>query len=301
MTKNNDIMFQKAALNTNRKNVYAQISVNVPKESFRQKCFQWANELNAQFFGIALIFVIALAFCALFLDIGSIVSKNQLLDYITVITFIAASLIFLFLIFISQPILIQVRQHKVKVKILYNNYGFSKKSLRDVDTTNFTESELCQLVEHSLALIKAYQKANGKTELLPKEWQWFNKKNYLLKNGLQNVDKSNKCYDIIKNEYVIGKIVVNRENHYINHFEVLTISKDDLVLANEHKNSLLDTYYTELAKLYSENNIENKNKNMIELVINYFRKSKGVSNNNQYHNNHRHLTYIRRENVLWQK
>jgi len=37
MTKNNDIMFQKATLNTNRRNVYTQISVNVPKESFRQK------------------------------------------------------------------------------------------------------------------------------------------------------------------------------------------------------------------------------------------------------------------------
>lgn len=300
MPRNNSTLFQKAALNTNRRNVYAQISVNVPKESFRQKCFQWVNELNAQFFGIALIFVIALAFCALFLDIGSIVSKNQLLDYITVITFIAASLIFLFLIFISQPILIQVRQHKVKVKILYNNYGFSKKSLRGIDTTNFTESELCQLVEHSLDLIKAYQKANGKTELLPKEWQWFNKKNYSLKTGLEDIDKSNKCYDIIKNEYVIGKIVVNRENHYINHFEVLTISKNDLVLADERKNSLLDMYYTELAKLYSENSIENKNESIIGLVINYFRKSKGISNN-QYHNNHRHLTYIRRENVSWQK
>lgn len=292
MATNNSTLFQKATLNTNRRNVYAQISVD------------WANELNAQFFGIALIFIIALPACTLFFKFGSIALKSQLLDHISVITLTVASLIslvFLSLGFINQSILIQVKQHKVKTKILYNNDSFSKKSLRDVDTTNFTESELCQLVEHSLDLIKAYQKANGKTELLPKEWQWFNKKNYLLKNGLENVDKSNKCYDIIKNEYVIGKIVINRENHYINHFEVLTISKNDLVLADEHKNSLLDTYYTELAKLYSENNIENKNKNMIELVINYFRKSKGVSNNNQYHNNHRHLTYIRRENVLWQK
>lgn len=292
MTKNNDIMFQKAALNTNRRNVYAQISVD------------WANELNAQFFGIALIFIIALPACTYFLKFGSIALKSQLLDHISVITLTVASLtslVFLSLGFISQSILIQVKQHKVKTQILYNNDSFSKKSLRGVDTTNFTESELCQLVEHSLDLIKAYQKANGKTELLPKEWQWFNKKNYLLKNGLENVDKSNKCYDIIKNEYVIGKIVVNRENHYINHFEVLTISKNDLVLADERKNSLLDMYYTELAKLYSENNIENKNKSMIELVINYFKKSKKISNNNQYHNNHRHLTYIRRENVSWQK
>lgn len=292
MTKNNDIMFQKAALNTNRRNVYAQISVD------------WANELNAQFFGIALIFIIALLACTYFLKFGSIALKSQLLDHISVITLTVASLtslVFLSLGFISQSILIQVKQHKVKTQILYNNDSFSKKSLRGVDTTNFTESELCQLVEHSLDLIKAYQKANGKTELLPKEWQWFNKKNYLLKNGLENVDKSNKCYDIIKNEYVIGKIVVNRENHYINHFEVLTISKNDLVLADERKNSLLDMYYTELAKLYSENNIENKNKSMIELVINYFKKSKKISNNNQYYNNHHHLTYIRRENVSWQK
>lgn len=267
MPRNNSTLFQKAALNTNRRNVYAQISVNVPKESFRQKCFQWANE-----FGIALNFVIALLI--LFLEIGSIALKSQLLVYISVIAFTVAALISLFLDFISQSILIQVRQHKVKVKILYNNYGFSKKSLRGVDTTNFTESELCQLVEHSLDLIKAYQKANGKTELLPKEWQWFNKKNYLLKNDLENVDKSNKCYDIIKNEYVIGKIVVNRENHYINHFEVLTISKNDLILADERKNSLLDVYYTELAKLYSENNIENKNESVLELVINYFKKPK---------------------------
>ena len=300
MTKNNDTIFQKAALNTNRRNVYAQISVDVPKESFRQKHFQWANELNAQFFDKALIFVIALAVCAFFLKFGGFVSENQLLDDIASITMIVALLIFLFLIFISPSITIQVKQHKVKTKILYNNYGFSKKSLLGVDTTNFTESELCQLVEHSLDLIKAYQKANGKTELLPKEWQWFNKQNYLLKNSLENVDKSNKCYDIIKNEYVIGKIVVNRENHYINHFEVLTISKNDLVLADERKNSLLDMYYTELAKLYSENNIENKNESIIGLVINYFRKSKGISNN-QYHNNHRHLTYIRRENISWQK
>lgn len=292
MATNNSTLFQKATLNTNRRNVYAQISVD------------WANELNAQFFGIALIFIIALPACTLFFKFGSIALKSQLLDHISVITLTVASLIslvFLSLGFINQSILIQVKQHKVKTKILYNNYGFSKKSLRDVDTTNFTESELCQLVEHSLDLIKAYQKTNGKTELLPKEWQWFNKKNYLLKNGLENVDKSNKCYDIIKNEYVIGKIVVNRENHYINHFEVLTISKNDLVLADERKNNLLDMYYTELAKLYSENNIEDKNESMIKLIINYFKKPKKISNNNQYHNNHRHLTYIRRENVSWQK
>ena len=60
-------------------------------------------------------------------------------------------------------------------------------------------------------------------------------------------------------------------------------------------------YYTELAKLYSENNIENKNESMIELVINYFKKPKEISNNNLYHNNHCHLTYIRRENISWQK
>lgn len=227
-----------------------------------------------------------------------------MLDHISVITLTVASLtslVFLSLGFISQSILIQVKQHKVKTQILYNNDSFSKKSLLGVDTTNFTESELCQLVKYSPNLIKAYQKANGKTELLPKEWQWLNEKKYSLKIGLENVDKSNKCYDIIKNEYVIGKIVVNRENHYINHFEVLTISKNDLVLADERKNSLLDMYYTELAKLYSENNIENKNESVIELVINYFKKPKKISNNNQYHNNHRHLTYIRRENVSWQK
>jgi len=48
-----------------------------------------------------------------------------------------------------------------------------------------------------------------------------------------------------------------------------------------------------------QKNLLGRNESIIELVINYFKKSKKISNNNQYHNNHCHLTYIRRENVLW--
>lgn len=297
MTKNNDTIFQKATLNTNRKNIKLQISIDLPKGTFKKKCLLLSNALDKPFFypffmTVSIINVITVVLCGFILNWFTFIMTLSL--FILVITLYDISAY-------KDTIADRIRYYKTKVKTFYNNDGFSKRSLLDVDTTNFTKDEICQLVEYSPDLIKAYQKANGKTELLPKEWQWFNKKKYSLKNGLENIDKSNKCYDIIKNEYVIGKIVVNRENHYINHFEVLTISKNDLVLADERKNSLLDMYYTELAKLYSENNIKNKNESVIGLVINYFKKPKKISNNNQYHNNHRHLTYIRRENVSWQK
>lgn len=50
MAKNNDTIFQKAVLNTNRKNINYQISINLPKGVFKKKCLLLSNALDKPFF-----------------------------------------------------------------------------------------------------------------------------------------------------------------------------------------------------------------------------------------------------------
>lgn len=50
MAKNNDTIFQKATLNTNRKNINYQISINLPKGAFKKKCLLLSNALDKPFF-----------------------------------------------------------------------------------------------------------------------------------------------------------------------------------------------------------------------------------------------------------
>lgn len=172
MAKNNDTIFQKAVLNTNRKNINYQISINLPKGVFKKKCLLLSNALDKPFFysffmTLSIINIIVLASCGFILNWFTFMLALSLFILIITLYEIAAY---------KNSIDDRIRYYKMKVETFYNNDSFSKRNLLNVDTTNFTKDEICQLVKDSLSLIKAYQKTNGKTELLPKEWQWFNEK-----------------------------------------------------------------------------------------------------------------------------
>lgn len=280
MAKNNDTIFQKATLNTNRKNINYQISINLPKGAFKKKCLLLSNALDKPFFYpffmiLSIINIIVLVSCGFILNWFTFMMAVSLFILIITLYYIVAY---------KNSIDDRIRYYKMKVETFYNNDSFSKRNLLNVDTTTFTKDEICQLVKDSPSLIKAYQKTNGKTELLPKEWQWFNEKKYSLDIAKNTLTSNNIIYNIIKNEYVIGQITVNNKNSYINHLDILITNKTGM-LSYENKDSLLDlraksnilvAYYNELAKLQVNDN----NKGFIELIIDYFSKPKYLVSNN---------------------
>lgn len=280
MTKNNDTIFQKAALNTNRKNINYQISIKLPKGVFKKKRLLLSNALDKPFF---YPFLITLSI----INIIALVSCGFILNWFTFMMAVSLSILIIMLYDVAtykNSIADRIRYYKMKVETFYNNDGFSKKNLLNVDTTSFTKDEICQLVKDSPSLINAYQKTNGKTELLPKEWQWFNEKKYSLDIAKNTLTSNNIIYNIIKNEHVIGQITVNNKNSYINHLDILITDKTG-TLSYENKDSLLDlraksnilvTYYDELSKLQVNDN----NKGFIELIIDYFSKPKYLASNN---------------------
>lgn len=280
MAKNNDTIFQKAVLNTNRKNINYQISINLPKGVFKKKCLLLSNALDKPFFylffmTLSIINIIVLVSCGFILNWFTFMLALSLFILIITLYEIAAY---------KNSIDDRIRYYKMKVETFYNNDSFSKRNLLNVDATNFTKDEICQLVKDSPDLIKAYQKTNGKTELLPEKWQWFNKKKYSLEIARNASNNNNIVYDIIKNEYVIGQITANSKNNYINHLDILITDKTG-TLSYENKDSILDlraksnilvAYYNELAKLQVNDN----NKGFIELIIDYFSKPKYLASNN---------------------
>ena len=280
MAKNNDTIFQKAVLNTNRKNINYQISINLPKGVFKKKCLLLSNALDKPFFysffmTLSIINIIVLVSCGFILNWLTFMLALSLFILIITLYEIAAY---------KNSIDDRIRYYKMKVETFYNNDSFSKRNLLNVDTTNFTKDEICQLVKDSPSLIKAYQKTNGKTELLPEKWQWFNEKKYSLDIAKNASNNNNIVYDIIKNEYVIGQITANSKNNYINHLDILITDKTG-TLSYENKDSLLDlraksnilvAYYNELAKLQVNDN----NKGFIELIIDYFSKPKYLASDN---------------------
>lgn len=285
MTKNNDTIFQKAVLNTNRKNIKCQISIDLPKGVFKKKCLLLSNALDKPFFypffmTVSIISIIVLLLC--------IFISNLFISAVVGIS-IAALIIMLYgIAAYKNSIDDRIRYYKMKVETFYNNDSFSKRNLLNVDTTNFTKDEICQLVKDSPSLIKAYQKTNGKTELLPKEWQWFNEKKYSLEIARNASNSNNIVYDIIKDEHVIGQITVNSKNNYINHLDILitdrtgTLSYEDNDSFFDTKvkcdilTAILTTFYDEQSKLQVNDN----NKGFIELIIDYFNKPKYLASNN---------------------
>lgn len=252
----------------------------MPKGAFKKKCLLLSNALDKPFFypffmALSIINIIVLVSCGFILNWFTFMMAVSLFILIITLYDIAAY---------KNSIDDRIRYYKMKIETFYNNNSFSKKSLLNVDTINFTKDEICQLVKDSPSLIKAYQKTNGKTEWLPKEWQWFNEKKYLLDIAKNASNNNNIVYDIIKNEYVIGQITANSKNNYINHLDILITDKTG-TLSYENKDSLLDlraksnilvAYYNELSKLQVNDN----NKGLVELIIDYFSKPKYLASNN---------------------
>lgn len=281
MTKNNDTIFQKAELNTNRKNIKCQISIDFPKGAFKQKCLRLSNALDKPFFypffmAASIISIIVLLLC--------IPISNSLISVVVAIS-IAALLIPLYdIVAYKDTIADRIIYYKMKVETFYNNDSFSKRNLLNVDTTNFTKDEIYQLVKYSPSLINAYQKTNGKTEWLPKEWQWFNERKYSLDIAKNASNNNNIVYDIIKNEHVIGQITANNKNNHINHLDILIADKTGTLSYEDKghfsnskvKSNILVAYYNELAKLQVNDN----NKGLVELIIDYFSKPKYLASNN---------------------